>query len=122
MNRRHITVAPQADDDMLEILLRTARRFGPLTAERNDRLINQALKDLAVEAMRPQTLPMFHIQHGLYFYHVRYSKRNILPVSERIAKPRHYICFRLPSAMELQVLRVLHERRRFDTQSYAHDG
>lgn len=100
-------------------MFKTNKRFGPRTAVRYDRLIEQAIDDLSLVALRLQTKPMFHIQHGIYFYHLRYSRRNIMPVSERIAKPRHYICFRLPSAMELQVLRVLHERRRFEKQSYS---
>lgn len=107
---RYFRFAPRADNDVLQIVLLTVRKFGPRTSSRYRQLIDQAVFDLTQDAFRLGTHSRFDLQAGLYFYHLKHSRRELKASSERIHRPRHILAFRLPSAKELHILRVLHER------------
>ncbi|MFO0816088.1 MAG: hypothetical protein U0796_22955 [Gemmatales bacterium] len=46
------------------------------------------------------------------------SKRSVKNKADRIVKPMHILAFRLPSASELHVIRILHERMKFSDQDF----
>lgn len=60
----------------------------------------------------------FHLKDSLYFYHMKNSKRSVKNKADRIVKPRHILAFRLPSASELHVIRILHERMKITDQDF----
>lgn len=118
---RSVRSTPFADEDLISILHHTVRKFGVRTAFRYKTLIDKAIADLSVDAHRFGSQERFSIKDGLYFYHLKHSKLNIANKRERIYRPRHYIVFRLPSASELHIIRLLHERMKLDRQQFHYD-
>lgn len=116
--KRTVTTTKQADEDYLAVMKYSAIKYGPRTALRYISLIDKAVADLADQPVRPGIAKCFDIRDGFYSYHLKHSKRKIVPKRERIQKPRHLIVFRLPSANQLQVVRILHDRMKLAKQQF----
>jgi toxin ParE1/3/4 len=116
---RSVHVAPLAQEDINNIMLKSIKLFGSRIALRYVMLIDQAVADLASDAYRFGTQERFSIREGLYFYHLKHSKSNVADRTERISRPRHYLAYYLPNENELQIVRVLHERMKFENQKYS---
>jgi plasmid stabilization system protein ParE len=102
---RRLDIALEAERDIDALLTYSHRRFGPRSADRYRRLIDQALADLIEDAGRTGVRPA---RPDLFIYHLRSSAART-PRSDRIARPRHIIVFRSDAAW-LRVVRVLDDR------------
>jgi len=118
MTVRHARFAPRALADYHEIIRYTVECFGPITATRYESLIEQAIKDLRADASRVGVIKHDEIQDGLYLYHLKSSKPKSARSVGRIRHPRHLIALRLPSGMEVHVLRLLHDSMDLSSQVY----
>lgn len=118
MATRFLRYSPQAQNDVLSILQYSRVKFGTRTSRRYLMLLDQAMEDLLRDAHRFGRQAQFELQDGLYFYHLKYSKRSVSSKTEKILHPRHIIAYRLPSATELHIIRILHERMEFNQQNY----
>lgn len=82
--------------------------------------MERALQDIAENAERPSVSCMEESEVGVYYYHLKHSKRSGRSASNRVRDPRHFVVFRLPSDMEVLVLRILHERMQSDPLELKH--
>ncbi len=111
---RTVLVTDTAANDFLAALKYSQNRFGTKASERYSSLIVQAFQDLAEDAKRPGTSSRSDLCNGVYFYHLKHSRKSLAKRSAAVHHPRHFIVFRLPSVNELHILRIVHERRKFD--------
>lgn len=118
MLTRVVRFGPRVNNDIFLILRRSRKKFGNRTSIRYEMLLDQAIADLVQDAYRFGTQARFDLKSGLYFYHLKYSKPGIAVATDRIVKPRHLLVFRLPSANELHIIRILHERMKFKQQEF----
>jgi toxin ParE1/3/4 len=118
MSSRQFRLAPRAIDDLLIILKRSLRKFGPRTAARYEALIDQAIGELADDPHRPGSKSSFDVIDGLFLYHLKHSKRQQASKLNRIMRPRHVLAFRLPSTTEIHILRILHERMKYESHEF----
>ncbi len=110
-----------ANADFFEIILRSRKRFGKRASDRYSALIEQAILDLAVNPDRPGTRRMPSLGNGIYFYHIRHSRKQIPQARHRVLRPRHFIAFRLQAATQIQILRIVYDRRKFERLQYKDD-
>ena len=110
-----------ANNDFLKILSRTRKQFGPRACGRYASLIETAVLDLSHDPQRMGVLPRFKLGYGVYFYHLKHSKKSVANLTNRVMRPRQFIAFRIPSPSELQILRIVHERMQFQRHSFHPD-
>ena len=84
----------------------TLTKFGELTSQRYDGLMEAALADLLTEPTRLGVRHHTAMPQGVFVYHLRFSRRK--PTMAGVEKPRHFFVFR-EDADILTVLRVLHD-------------
>ena len=84
----------------------TSARFGELTSQRYDILMEAALADLLAEPTRLGVRHHPAMPQGVFVYHLRFSRRK--PATADVEKPRHFFVFRVDADI-LTVLRVLHD-------------
>ncbi|MES2860915.1 MAG: type II toxin-antitoxin system RelE/ParE family toxin [Pseudomonadota bacterium] len=104
---RRVEFAAPAAFDIDDILANSEAEFGPRTASRYERLIDQAIDALAADPERSGVRQTPDTLVGLYWFHLR-SARTLAPPSERIGKPRHLIVFTVTGA-SIFIVRVLHD-------------
>ena len=119
---RSILVTDAATNDLLTALKFSLRRFGARACERYHALIMQSFDDLAEDATRPVVIPRNDLHQGIYFYHIKHSRKSVTQKSERVMQPRHFVAFRLPSGLEIQILRVVYDRSKFERLKYVEDN
>ena len=84
----------------------TSAKFGELTSQRYDSLMEAALADLLAKPTRLGVRHQTSMPQGIFVYHLRFSRRK--PTTAGVEKPRHFFVFRLDANI-LTVLRVLHD-------------
>ena len=84
----------------------TSAKFGELTSQRHDGLMEAALADLLAEPTRLGARHHPAMPLGVFVYHLRFSRRK--PTSAGVEKPRHFFVFRVDKDI-MTVLRVLHD-------------
>lgn len=99
-----IRTSPAADADIDEILERTAARFGSAATERYWRLISSAFRDLRTDPARIGAMKRPEIMDEARTCHLRHSKRE-----SGVDRPRHLILYRVDSAGNVDIGRILHE-------------
>ncbi len=92
--------------DVVAIQDWTLTKFGELTSQRYDGLMEAALADLLAEPTRLGVRPHPAMPQGLFVYHLRFSRRK--PTRADVEKPRYFFVFRVDADI-LTVLRVLHD-------------
>lgn len=115
---RHTLFTDEAILDFMSILQRSRKQFGIKTCEAYGALMEQAMIDLSEQPERLGVYPRFDIEHGVYFYHLKHSKKHVPKPFTRIHSPRHFMVFRLPSPQLIQIVRVLHESMEFESKIY----
>lgn len=99
-----IRTSPAADADIDEILEWTAARFGSTATERYWRLISSAFRELRTNPAPIGSIKRPEIKDEARTYHLRHSKRE-----SAVDRPRHLILYRVDSAGNIDVGRILHE-------------
>ena len=84
----------------------TSAKFGELTSQRYDSLMEAALSDLLAEPTRLGVRHHPAMPQAVLVYHLRFSRKK--PTGAGVEKPRHFFVFRVDEDI-LTVLRVLHD-------------
>lgn len=102
-------VAGPARRDIAAILKRSVSEFGHAASVRYKALLNQALRDIAADPLRPgaQARPDIMISEART-YHISLSRSRVPGVS--VKEPRHLILYRLSDGV-IEVARVIHDSR-----------
>jgi toxin ParE1/3/4 len=103
----HLDVTAAARRDIAGILRRSLQEFGGAAAKRYDRLIKQALHDIAADPQRPGTKQRPELP-GVFLYHLTVSRDRL--ASETVKAPRHFVVYRVTGEL-VEVLRLLHDSR-----------
>ena len=111
--RYRVRVNYKARQDISAIVTWTWNAFGELATVRYEALIAQALIDIASDPDRigSQSLPDILVA-GARIYHLSFSRSRAPRPS--VKEPRHFILYRKCSNGEIEVARILHDRRDFD--------
>lgn len=102
-------LSASAVEDIEAILAWTHGRFGEQVRLRYEELLVQAILDVADDPLRPGSVERPDLARGAYTYHLRYSRARVSPFIGLIREPRHFLLFRITSARNLEIGRVLHD-------------
>jgi len=111
---RYVISTSAADNDYLEAQSYAHSHFGHRVSVRYTYLIDQAFIDLATDPLRAGSFSRFDLSSGVYFYHLKHSKRNVPLSMGRIRTPRHFVVYQTPDSNILLVLRIIHERKNIE--------
>ena len=104
------SLAPAASRDVSEIWRWSERNFGKAAALRYEGLLDQALRDIAVDPNRPGSKQQPKIMVAdARIYHLAFSRDHV--PGERVAAPRHFLLYRCRKDGVLEVARILHDAR-----------
>jgi toxin ParE1/3/4 len=109
VKRNVIRFTAQAREDLDEIFVWTLLTFGDGALTRYERLIEQALEDLAANPLRAGSRERPEAGPGVRVYHLSSSRQRV--ASNRVKRPRHYIVFRVMPGSYIEVIRILHDER-----------
>jgi toxin ParE1/3/4 len=102
MARLRLSALAQAD--IVNMLAWTTQRFGVAAQERYERLLSVALVALLADPERIGSATRPELGDGIRSYHLRHSKRH-----SGVARPRHFILYRIGHAGTVEVGRVLYD-------------
>ena len=103
-------LAPEAEDDLREILHWTLKRFGVGAVSRYAALIKQAVRDVGSGPNRlgAKLLPRMFIASART-YHIKFSRNRV--EGEKVQDPRHMLVCRVREDGIVEVARILHDSR-----------
>jgi toxin ParE1/3/4 len=106
-----------AVEDIESCLLWSVENFGIPAAHRYRALLEVALLAIMEDPELHGSKQVEGFDGKVRLYHLRHSRRSA-PVGGLIVKnPRHFIVYRAMEERAIELLRVLHERMDFDTQT-----
>lgn len=95
-----------ARSDIVEILFRSADRYGLDARDRYQALLATAINDIASGPTQPGSKPRPELGEGVRSWHLRLS-RDRSPVG-RVQEPRHFLIYRAEDGL-VAIGRVLHD-------------
>ena len=101
-----VRLTPRADKDIESILDQTLVQFGPMQVERYASILERGLGLIADSRERPAVQARPELGRGVRSFHLAHA-------ASRRAAAAHVVYFRIRDQgrrLELEVLRVLHER------------
>jgi toxin ParE1/3/4 len=102
-------LSPLAERDIEAILAWTHEHFGERGRLRYEALIVRTIQDVADDPMRPGTLARPELTPGARTYHLRLSRDRIMPATDRVRQPRHFLLYRARPDEPVEIGRVLHD-------------
>lgn len=106
---QRIVLAPAADEDIVKILAWSHEHFGEPARLRYEALLTQAIVDIAENPERAGSVSRDELAAGARTYHLWHSRQRIDKTLGKVAKPRHFLLFRLNAKGEIEIGRVLHD-------------
>ena len=104
-----VVLAPAAEDDIVKILSWSHEHFGEQARLRYEALLTQAIVDIAEDPDRAGSMSREELAASARTYHLWHSRlRTEKPIGV-VAKPRHFLLFRLNTEGEIEIGRVLHD-------------
>lgn len=104
-----VIIAPQAQRDIVGILVWTQEQFGPLTMQRYALLIQTAIEDIAADPKVLGSEGRPEISDHCRTYHLFYSRKKAGKRNGKIRTPRHFLVYRVTEAEIVEIGRVLHD-------------
>ena len=101
-----LKLSTPAQDDIIQILAWTQEAFGDMGRTRYENLITTALIDLRNDPDRVGVRQRGDIGAGICTYHLASNRKRVTTASQ-VAKPRHFVLFRVPRDA-IEVARLLH--------------
>jgi toxin ParE1/3/4 len=98
-----------AETDIVDILAWSEQRFGPAARRRYGWLIETALRDIAIEPLRPETAARPELGDGVRAWHLRICRERARTTDGVVQRPRHIVVYRLERLGVVAVARVLHD-------------
>ena len=106
---RKVKFSPHAERDLEDVLFWTRENFGVSAELRYYKLLQQAIRDLRLDPLRPGSELDAGLGLGLRIYHLRQSRTHVPATAGRVKKPRHIVLFRLAGEDLIEIVRVLHD-------------
>jgi toxin ParE1/3/4 len=106
---RKLRLSAVAENDIANILARTAGDFGETARQRYETLLVTALQDIARD---PESIGSFarpEIGPAVRTYHLRHSRERARVSHGVVRKPRHLVLYRVLRADIVEVGRVLYD-------------
>jgi toxin ParE1/3/4 len=103
-------LAPGAQRDVISILAWSEERFGARVRARYERLIETAIRDIALDPARLGSRARPELGPGIRTYHLASSRQRARGPSGIIRIPRHLLVYRLVGDAELEIIRILHDQ------------
>ena len=104
-----LRLSAAAQDDIVDLLAWTARRFGARARTRYAALLAAALADLAADPARPASATRPELGAGVRSYHLRHSRRRVRGDDAPVGRPRHVVLYRTDPAGTVEVGRILYD-------------
>lgn len=98
-----------AQSDILEILGWTHETFGAAARLRYEKLLVTALRDVALDPLRPGTNARSELIGDIRSYHLRYSRERAKSETGLVRNPRHFLLYRMLKPGLVGVGRVLYD-------------
>lgn len=104
----HYRLAKAAEDALVSIRIESIRQWGKVVANRYDRLLDQAIEDIAENpsARGPHEIPRVP---GVKGYHIKTSRGHV-ERKDRIRRARHLIIYRVAGDGVVEILGIIHDR------------
>lgn len=106
---KQLLVTESAKDDIRAILRWSLKEFGAAATLRYSDLIEQAIRDLRDDPMRPGSKEREELGTGVRTYHLQFSRDHV--AGGRVKEPRHLLAYCLRKDGVIEVIRVLHDSR-----------
>jgi toxin ParE1/3/4 len=106
---RALALAPAAERDIESILLWTQERFGEQARLRYEKLLSQAILDIAEDPERLGAQRRTDIGEGVRTYHLIHSRNRAAERVDRVGQPRHFLLYRSGDEGSVKIARVLHD-------------
>lgn len=117
---QRVVLAPAAEEDIVEILAWCHEHFGEPARIRYQALLPQAFVDIADNPERVGSKSREELADGACTYHLWHNRQRTEKAVGMVAKPRHFLLFRLNTKGEIEIGRVLHDS--MDLASNLPDG
>ncbi len=98
-----------AQDDIVQILASTERRFGDMARRRYQVLLVTGLRDIAVDPERTGSAARPELGAMVRSYHLRYSRDRARTPDGLVRRPRHLVLYRAIRPDLIGIGRVLHD-------------
>ena len=106
---QRVLLASAAEEDIVKILAWSHEHFGEQARVRYEALLTQAIVDIAENPKRAGIMSREELAAGARTYHLWHSRQRIAKAVGIVAKPRHFLLFRLNAEGEIEIGRVLHD-------------
>lgn len=102
-------LAKAAQADIVDLLAWTEANFGETARLRYERLLTIALRDIAAEPERTNSIARSELGENVRSYHLRYSRERARTEHGVVIRPRHLLLYRVARADLIGIGRVLHD-------------
>lgn len=93
----------------MQILAWSHEQFGEQARLRYEALLVRAILDVCDDPSRAGSLARPEIAADARTYHLRHSRGRGRPATVRVARPRHFLLYRVRHDGQLEIGRVLHD-------------
>jgi toxin ParE1/3/4 len=107
---KRFLLAPDARRDIDLILSMSLQDFGEDAADRYERLIVQAITDVAADPYRAGSNLVDDAKMITRSYHLRHSRSRADKRGHRVKKPCHFLVYRIADEITIEIVRILHDR------------
>ncbi|MCF6367891.1 type II toxin-antitoxin system RelE/ParE family toxin [Rhizobium halophilum] len=104
-----IRLSAAAQNDIVQILIKSSEDFGAEARSRYERLIVAALRDIAEDPLRNGSVAREELGRGVRSFHLRNSRERSRDETGRVRVPRHFILYRCSELSIIGIGRVLHD-------------
>lgn len=102
-------LAKAAQADIIDLLAWTEENFGETARLRYERLLTVALRDIATEPQRLNSIARPELGENVRSYHLRHSRERAKTEYGIVIRPRHLLLYRFGRADLIGIGRVLHD-------------
>jgi len=102
-----LRITGPARRDLVAIMRHSREQFGREAQLRYERLLNSAIRELAVDPRRPGARVFEGATRRVWLYHARHAGQR-LPATDQVGRPRHILVFEVADDV-VRILRVLHD-------------
>jgi toxin ParE1/3/4 len=102
-------LAKTAQADIIDLLAWTEENFGETARLCYEQLLTVALRDIATEPQRINSITRPELGENVRSYHLRHSRDRARTEHGVVIRPRHLLLYRVDSADLIGIGRVLHD-------------
>jgi toxin ParE1/3/4 len=105
---RELELAPSAEADLSDVLVRSQADFGNAARLRYEALIERALQDIQVDPTCAGSTDRSELGRGVRTYHLRHCRGRARIAEGSVKDPRHMLVYEFDD-LRVVVLRLLHD-------------